>query len=78
MATKSINVTVDEELLASSDILVAEGKYANRSQFVQASIKLMLKKIDEELIAEQAKLLKDDDDSEQWFEGELADWQEKY
>ena len=78
MATKSINVTVDENLLASSDALVAEGKYANRSQFVQAAIELMLKKVDEELIAEQAKLLKDDADDEEWFEGEIADWQEEY
>ena len=78
MATKSINVTVDEDLLALSDALVAQGKYANRSQFVQASIQLMLKKLDAELIAEQAKLLKDGDDTEEWFEGELESWQEEY
>ena len=78
MTTKSINVTVDEELLASSDALVAEGKYSSRSQFVQESIRLMLKKIDEELIAEQAKLLSSEEDSEQWFEGEQEDWQGQY
>lgn len=77
MASKSINVTIDEKLLAQSDVLVAEGQYANRSQFVQASIEAMLKKLDAELIGEQAKLL-GSDESEQWFEGELDSWQEEY
>lgn len=70
MASKSINVTIDEKLLAQSDDLVAQGQYASRSQFVQASIEAMLKKLDAELIGEQAKLL-DSEESEEWFEGEL-------
>lgn len=78
MATKSINVTIDEELLSQSDLFISQGKYPNRSQFVQASIQNMLAKLDAEHIAEQAKLLKKDRDSELWFEGELADWQEEY
>ncbi|MEN9565283.1 MAG: hypothetical protein RLZZ69_479 [Cyanobacteriota bacterium] len=78
MASKSINVTIDEELLALSDSLVVQGKYANRSQFVQASIKAMLIELDAEHIAEQAKLLKKDNDTEEWFEGELDSWQEEY
>lgn len=77
MTSKSINVTIDEKLLAQSDVLVAEGQYANRSQFVQASIEAMLKKLDAELISEQAKLL-DSNESEEWFEGELDSWQEEY
>ncbi|MEL6786751.1 MAG: ribbon-helix-helix domain-containing protein [Cyanobacteria bacterium J06607_15] len=78
MATKSINVTIDEKLLSQSDLFISQGKYPNRSQFVQASIKNMLAKLDAEYIAEQVKLLKNDLDTESWFGGELADWQEKY
>jgi Arc/MetJ-type ribon-helix-helix transcriptional regulator len=78
MASKSINVTIDEKLLALSDSLVVEGKYANRSQFVQASIQAMLLKLDAEHIAEQAKLLKKNNDTEEWFEEELGSWQEEY
>lgn len=78
MSSKSINITVDEDLIKRSDDLVAKGKYANRSQFVQASIKSMLKKIDAEAIGEQAKLLNAETDSEEWFEGELESWREQY
>ncbi len=81
MVSKSINVTIDEELLAKSDSLVLEGKYANRSQFVQASIQAMLFKLDAEHIAEQAKLLnghQENNDTEEWFQGELDSWQEEY
>lgn len=78
MPSKSINITVDEDLIAKSDDLVVKGKYANRSQFVQASIEFMLKKLDAEAIGEQAKLLNTDTDSEEWFEEELESWQEQY
>lgn len=77
MTTKSINVTIDEEILAQSDAIVASGKYSNRSRFIQESIVYMLQKLDEELIAEQAKKLSDDE-TEEWFEGELESWQEEY
>ena len=77
MTTKSINVTIDEEILAQSDAIVASGKYANRSRFIQASIAYMLQKLDEEHIAEQAKLLQGDE-AEEWFDGELESWQEEY
>ena len=77
MTTKSINVTIDEEILSQSDAVVASGKYANRSRFIQEAIANMLQKLDEEHIAEQAKLLKDDE-AEEWFEGELESWQEEY
>jgi Arc/MetJ-type ribon-helix-helix transcriptional regulator len=78
MASKAINVTIDEVLLAKSDALVAEGKYRNRSQFIQESIKTMLKKLDADLIGEEAKLLSSSSESEEWFEGELDVWQEEY
>lgn len=77
MASKSINVTIDENLLAQSDALVAQGRYPNRSRLIQESVMLMLQKIDAEHIAEQAKLLKDEA-AEEWFEGELDSWQEEY
>ena len=77
MATKSINVTIDEEILAQSDAVVASGRYANRSRFIQESIVYMLQKLDEEHIAEQAKKLSNDE-AEEWFEGELESWQEEY
>jgi Arc/MetJ-type ribon-helix-helix transcriptional regulator len=77
MPTKSINVTIDENILSQSDAIVASGKYANRSRFIEDSITLMLKKIDEEEIGLEAKKLKQEE-SEEWFEGELDFWQEKY
>ena len=77
MATKSINVTIDEEILAQSDAVVASGRYANRSRFIQESIVYMLQKLDEEHIASQAKQLSNDE-AEEWFEGELESWQEEY
>ncbi|MDJ0571317.1 MAG: ribbon-helix-helix domain-containing protein [Pleurocapsa sp. MO_192.B19] len=77
MATKSINVTIDEAILAQSDAVVASGKYANRSRFIQESITYMLQKLDEENIAEQSRLLKGDE-AEEWFDGELESWQEEY
>jgi Arc/MetJ-type ribon-helix-helix transcriptional regulator len=80
MVTKAINVTIDADLLAKSDALVADGKYSNRSQFIQEAVAYMLKKLDAELIGEQAKLLSSssDSESEEWFEGELDSWQEEY
>ena len=77
MATKSINVTIDENILAQSDAVVASGKYANRSRFIQESVAYMLQKLDEEHISEQAKLL-DSESTEEWFDGELESWQEEY
>ena len=77
MATKSINVTIDEEILAQSDAVVASGRYSNRSRFIQESIVYMLQKLDEEHIAEQAKQL-NSDEAEEWLAGELESWQEEY
>jgi Arc/MetJ-type ribon-helix-helix transcriptional regulator len=77
MSTKSINITIDEEVLNQSDRLVKEGKYANRSRFIEEAITLRLKQLDAEFIGEQAKLLSQEE-SEEWFEGELESWQEKY
>ena len=77
MPTKSINITIDEEVLQKSDRLVQEGKYPNRSRFIEEAIALRLKQIDAEFIGEQAKLLAEDE-SEEWFEGEIESWQEEY
>jgi Arc/MetJ-type ribon-helix-helix transcriptional regulator len=77
MSTKSINITIDEEVLNQSDRLVKAGKYANRSRFIEEAITLRLKQLDAEFIGEQAKLLSQEE-SEEWFEGELESWQEKY
>jgi Arc/MetJ-type ribon-helix-helix transcriptional regulator len=77
MSTKSINITIDEEILNQSDRLVKPGKYANRSRFIEEAIALRLKQLDAEFIGEQAKLLSQEE-SEEWFEGELEAWQEKY
>jgi Arc/MetJ-type ribon-helix-helix transcriptional regulator len=77
MPTKNINISIDEQVLLQSDALIASGKYANRSRFIEESIVMMLKRIDEEEIGEQAKLLTEKD-SEEWYEGELESWQEKY
>jgi Arc/MetJ-type ribon-helix-helix transcriptional regulator len=77
MSTKSINITIDEEVLNQSDCLVKAGKYPNRSRFIEEAITLRLKQLDAEFIGEQAKLLSQEE-SEEWFEGELESWQEKY
>lgn len=77
MASKAVNITVNEELIAEGDRLVKEGKYANRSQLFQEALASLLKNKDAEEIGEQAKLL-DSEDSEEWLEGELESWQEKY
>lgn len=77
MPTKSINITIDQNILSQSDRLVKEGKYPNRSRFIEEAIALRLKELDAEFIGEQAKLL-DRDESEEWLEGELESWQEEY
>jgi len=74
MATKSINITVDEKMLAQSDLLVKRGIYPNRSRFIEEAIAIRLKQIDSEFIGEQAKLL-DKEESEEWLEGEFELWQ---
>ena len=75
MATKSINITIEEAVLIESDRLVKTGKYANRSRFIEEAIQLRLKQLDAEFIGEQSKLL-DPDEAEEWFEGEAELWQE--
>lgn len=77
MPTKSINITIDEELLTKLDAIVATGKYPNRSRSIEDAIVFRLKALDEEMIGEQAKLL-GKDESEEWLEGELELWQEEY
>ncbi len=77
MPTKSINITIDEEVLQKSDRLIREGKYPNRSRFIEEAITLRLKQIDAEFIGEQAKLLAQDE-AEEWFQGEIESWQEEY
>ena len=77
MINKSINITIDEKILAQLDAVVASGKYANRSRFIQESVAYMLQKLDEEHISRQAKLL-DQESTEEWFDGELEFWQEEY
>lgn len=80
MPTKAINVTIDEELLAQSDSWIEEGKYPNRSQLIQDALASKLKELDAIAIGEQAKLLRStsEEESEEWLEGELESWQEKY
>ena len=77
MSTKCINITLDQEVLAQLDLLVADKRYVNRSQIIEEAIKDKLQAIDEEIIGEQAKLL-NQEESEEWLEGELELWQEEY
>ena len=77
MPTKSINITLDQEVLAQLDLLVADKRYANRSRMIEEAIKEKLQALDEEIIGEQAKLL-NQEESEEWLEGELELWQEEY
>ncbi len=77
MATKSINITLDENLVEKIDSFVSQGQYPNRSRSIESLIKEGLKALQEQHIAEQAKLL-DTSDVEEWFEGEIGLWQEKY
>ena len=57
MPTKSINITLDQEVLAQLDLLVADKRYANRSRMIEEAIKEKLQTLDEEIIGEQAKLM---------------------
>ncbi len=77
MPTKSINITLDQEVLAQLDLLVADQRYTNRSRMIEEAIKEKLQALDEEIIGEQAKLL-NPEDSEEWLEGELELRQEEY
>lgn len=74
MATKNVNITIDEQVLAQSDLLVKRGIYPNRSRFIEEAIAAKLKQIDSDFIGEQAKLL-NSSDSEEWLEGEFELWQ---
>ncbi|MDJ0532538.1 MAG: ribbon-helix-helix domain-containing protein [Xenococcaceae cyanobacterium MO_207.B15] len=76
MATKSINITIDEKLLTKLDSVVASRRYANRSRMIEEAVLEKLLTLDEELIGEQAKLLSCSE-SEEWLEGELELWQEE-
>ena len=80
MATKAVNITIDTNLLEKTDILVAEGKYPNRSQLFQEAVNALVKEIEDDLIGIQAKLLapSSEQESEEWFEGELDSWKEQY
>jgi metal-responsive CopG/Arc/MetJ family transcriptional regulator len=77
MATKSITITLEENLIARSDSVVSLGIYPNRSRFIEDAIASKLLELDEKFIGEQAALL-DSDDAEEWFEGEIEQWQEEY
>ena len=77
MGTKSVTITLDEDLLQKIDSFVSLGYYPNRSRSIEGVVKKGLKAIQEQHIAEQAKLF-DTSDVEEWFEGEIELWQEKY
>ena len=77
MPTKSINITIDQEILAKLDSIVANKSYPNRSRIIEEAIKEKLQALDEQIIGEQAKLLTQNE-AEEWLEGELELWQEEY
>ncbi|MDJ0649921.1 MAG: ribbon-helix-helix domain-containing protein [Xenococcaceae cyanobacterium MO_188.B19] len=77
MPTKSINITIDQEILAKLDSIVANKSYPNRSRIIEEAIKEKLQILDEQIIGEQAKLLAQNE-AEEWLEGELELWQEEY
>lgn len=77
MATKSINITIDQKILAKLDSVITDKTYPNRSRLIEEAIREKLQALDEAIIGEQAKLLSEDE-SEEWLEGELELWQEKY
>lgn len=77
MPTKSINITIDQEILAKLDSIVANKSYPNRSRIIEEAIKEKLQILDEQIIGEQAKLLTQNE-AEEWLEGELELWQEEY
>ena len=77
MGTKSVTITLEEDLLKKIDSFVSQGYYPNRSRSIEGVVKEGLKVLQEQHIAEQAKLL-DTSDVEEWFEDEIELWQEKY
>ena len=77
MGTKSVTITLDEDLLKKIDSFVSQGYYPNRSRSIEGVVQKGLKALQQQHIAEQAKLF-DTSDVEEWFEGEIELWQEKY
>ncbi len=77
MSPKNINITIEEKVLTKLDLLVTSQRYPNRSQVIEEAVREKLQALDEELIGEQAKLISEEE-SEEWYEGELELWQEEY
>ncbi|MBX3060586.1 MAG: ribbon-helix-helix protein, CopG family [Anaerolineae bacterium] len=79
MATTKVAVTIESELLAEIDQLVAQRMFPNRSKAIQEALRESLEKIKRNRLARECAKLDPDVEqalAEEGMEWELAEWPE--
>jgi len=77
MPSSKIAITLDRELLAEVDRLVAEGRFPNRSQAIQAAVRDRLDRMRRTRLAEEAAKLDPAEEraiADEGLAGELDSW----
>jgi len=77
MPSSKIAITLDRLLLAEVDRLVAEGRFANRSQAIQSAVRDRLDRIRHTRLAEEAAKLDPKEEraiADEGFAGDLDAW----
>ncbi len=77
MASAKVAITIEEELLGQLDRWVAEGRYPNRSQAIQAAVREKLDRYQKRRLAEEAAKLDPREErslSEEGFAAESEAW----
>ena len=77
MGAAKVAITIDQELLAQVDRWVAEGRYPNRSQAIQAAVREKLERARRWRLAEEAAKLNPKEEralAEEGFAAESEAW----
>jgi len=77
MASAKIAITLDRHLLAEVDRLVAQGRFANRSQAIQSAVRDRLERIRRTRLAEEAAKLDPEEEraiADEGLAGEADTW----
>lgn len=77
MGSAKVAITMKEELLTQIDRWVAEGRYPNRSQAIQAAVREKLERARRRRLAEEASKLDPKEEralAEEGFAAESAAW----
>ena len=77
MRSSKIAITLDRELLAEVDRLVAEGRFPNRSQAIQAAVRDRLDRMRRTRLAEEAAKLDPKEEraiADEGFAGDMDSW----